>query len=101
MGSGRHYNLLERIFRASSVLTIEQAWSDLRNNGPHSELSANFLDRCASVAAAFLARFWPFMVRVVAVLVWVGVRVRRRRRLRGWVGSTPARTLIPAERCNS
>ena len=51
----------------------------------YSELSANFLVQSESGAAAFLARFWPVLVRV---------RVRGM----GWVY---ARTLIPPERGNT
>ena len=49
-------------------MIIEWGRSALRNRGPGSEFLVNFLSRCESGVAAFLARFWP-------VLVWVRVRV--------------------------
>ena len=73
--------MFARIFRAGFVLIVGWAWSVLRNRGPGSELSANFLVRCESRLAAFLLRFWPVLVRV-------GVRVRVRVSVVGWVGST-------------
>ena len=81
----RHYNLLARVFRAGFVLIIEWARAALRNRGPGSELSANFLARCESGAAAFVARFWP---------VWSGLGSGLGLRDMGWVY---ARTLIPPE----
>ena len=48
----RYYNLLARIFRVGFVLVIAQVWSAPRNCGPGSELSAKFLVRYESSAAA-------------------------------------------------
>ena len=59
------------------VEKIGSAWSALWSRGPQSRV---FLALCESGAAAFLASFGPFWVRV-------GVRVRVRVRVR--VGSTP------------
>ena len=61
--------MLARIFRAGFVLIIEQAWSALRKRGSGSELSANFLIRYESGVAAFLARFWPVLIRVGVIKV--------------------------------
>ena len=77
------------IFRAGFVFIIEWACSALQNRGPVSEMSANVLVRYESGVAAFLARFWSVLVRVV---------VRGRVRVMDWVY---ARTLIPPERCNT
>ena len=43
--SSRYYDLLVRTFRAGFVPIIRWSWSALRNRGPSSELSANFLVR--------------------------------------------------------
>ena len=80
--------MFARIFRAGFVLIVGWAWSVLRNRGPGSELSANFLVQSESGAAAFLARFWPVLVRV-------RVRVRVKVYGLGWVY---ARTLMASER---
>ena len=86
--SSSYYNLLSVtvFFFFFFVLILSWAWSALRNRCSHFRI---FIARCECGAAAFLARFGPFWLRVA---VWARVRFR----FRGWVGSTLVR-LSPQE----